>query len=479
MATSRTRVAFLVGLMALAAVADPARAETGGQLTGCLAAAADNSVFWPTTLFPAGGRQLVAVFHLGEGEKSEKLTARWTAIDTGGVLPAGKELSRLELELRGARSGRFTYSQEAPLAFGKYRLAVDADGKPWKSIDLEVFADLSPVPIKSPDDLLPLKEGQTWEYDSVLETPAADASAEPKREQSRLAMKVAAKEDAGWRVDISVDGQPKGQVWWALSDEGLTLTQVKEGDAVRKIEPARLLMPLPKKSPMAWTWQSKDGSAKMEGRLWGPSTVTLRGMEPAKGYHLACEQAVQAGTESVAQLFLPGYGLVAEIRITADKTGKRVNRQLISPAGPASYKVVAKSDMKGRMGRLVVGFPKDSKVGTQVEVFADADLKQKAENAYGAKAFDLLPGKYWVSISGQVIPLEVQSRSETVVATGALKIELSGSTQVEVFADKECKKKLANSYGSAEVGLPIGTYYVRISGKAEPIQIEEGKVTEF
>jgi hypothetical protein len=480
MKSLRLSAIVVLGITTAALTVSSAWADEGGALTPCLSAAADYSAGWPTTVFPAGGKRMVAVFQLGEGEKFEKLSSRWVVVDVGDAAPAGKELGKTDLELKGSRRGRFQYTQDVPLPVGKYRLDVQADGKPWRSADLTVAPDVAPIELKSAAELLSLKEGQTWEYESIAWAGNGASSGPDAKVRQRFTVTIGPKEEAGWRVDITASGKTMGQAWWQLTDEGLVLTQMKDGDKVAKVEPPRLLVPLPKQLPMFWSWQAKDGSDKHDCQAWGPFTVSPPLAKPVRGYLITTDTSTEEGRKTMSQIFVPGYGLLSEYDVTADKDGQAIQRTLIMVAGPPRYKITPNSASKGRMGRLIVRFPKGGKMtNTEVEVFADAARKERSDHGYGEKTFELLPGSYWVTVSGAVVPLEVQSRSDTVVLTGALRVEASANTAVGVFADPECTKQLIHFYGVRDVGLPLGTYYVRISGKSEPVKIEEGKITEF
>ena len=486
MKTARTCGLVVLILAAGATVVRPAGSEEGAALVPCLSVAADGSPVWPTTVFPAGGKQMVAAFRLGEGEKAAKLSSRWVVVDVGTTAAAGTELGKAEVDLKGGRSGRFRYSQPAPLPPGKYRLEVQADGKPWKTAEVTVAADLALTGVSGPTDLMPLKAGQTWVYDSVIELGKGAAWPEglqpgpDGKVHKQLTVTIEAEEEAGWRSDVTMDGRLGARAWWKATPEGIVLTQRTEDAAVVKVDPPRLMVPMPKRLPVFWTWSAKEGPEKYECQMWGPVNIANPDGTTSTAYLVISDSPVEEGKETLAQVFLPGFGLGGEVRWTADSSGNLLRRHTISVAAPTGYRVTPVAAMKGRMGRLTVQFPKGSKAdGTSVEVYTDAAMKNRSHSVYGGKTFELLPGRYWVSILDAVVPVEVQSRSETVIAAGSLKVELAGSTSVAVFADKACTKRLASFYGSKEVGLPVGTYYVQIGGKAEPVKIEEGKITEF
>lgn len=53
-----------------------------------------------------------------------------------------------------------------------------------------------------------------------------------------------------------------------------------------------------------------------------------------------------------------------------------------------------------------------------------------------------------------------------------------GVTRIDVV-DKDGQSALTGGFGNQTIGLPVGTYQVKVAGQAETVTIAEGKVTEF
>jgi hypothetical protein len=129
----------------------------------------------------------------------------------------------------------------------------------------------------------------------------------------------------------------------------------------------------------------------------------------------------------------------------------------------------------GRLGRLVVAFPADAvPTGTRVVVLKDG---KDVQAGYGNQTWDLLPGSYDVSVGGKVVSnMSVQSRSDTTVRVGVLRVSAGADTKTDVV---EGSAVISSGYGSHFVGLPVGSYGLRISGATESFTIQDGQVTDF
>jgi hypothetical protein len=96
---------------------------------------------------------------------------------------------------------------------------------------------------------------------------------------------------------------------------------------------------------------------------------------------------------------------------------------------------------------------------------------------YGNQTWDLLPGSYDVSVGGKVVSnVSVQSRSDTTVRVGVLRVSAGADTKTDVV---EGSAVISSGYGSHLVGLPVGSYGLRISGATESFTIQDGQVTDF
>jgi len=150
-----------------------------------------------------------------------------------------------------------------------------------------------------------------------------------------------------------------------------------------------------------------------------------------------------------------------------------------TPDSSSCCKIVANPDLKGRLGRLVVNFPEGANPGsTRIDVFKPGEPKA-LNGGYGGQIFDLLPGIYDVEISKKRLPgVVIQSAHDTRVKVGVLQVNAGGSTRIDVV-DKDSQSPLSGGYGNQTIGLPVGTFQVKVAGQAETVTIEENKVTEF
>lgn len=134
--------------------------------------------------------------------------------------------------------------------------------------------------------------------------------------------------------------------------------------------------------------------------------------------------------------------------------------------------------LKGRTGRVVIEFPgKDKGRNTRIDVFRG---EENADGDYGSKSCELMPGSYKVVIGGKTVAdVPVAAQQETRMHVGLLKIELAeNGTRWDLF-DEDGKTTINGGYGSYELGLPAGRYFIEIYKVRAPLTIEEGKITDF
>ena len=145
----------------------------------------------------------------------------------------------------------------------------------------------------------------------------------------------------------------------------------------------------------------------------------------------------------------------------------------------AAFEQLPNPLLKGRLGRIVIAYPKDTNPSNTRWEIGKPDAPSSGGSGYGPAQVDLMPGKYVVSVSKKkVADVEVSSRHDTVLKVGILRVHSGPNTRVEIL-DADKKAMLTSGYGDMEVGLPIGSYHVKIAGSAEPVTIEAGKVQEF
>lgn len=143
-----------------------------------------------------------------------------------------------------------------------------------------------------------------------------------------------------------------------------------------------------------------------------------------------------------------------------------------------NFTIVSNPELKS-LGRVVVAFPKDSKVSSRIDIFKTGDESNSIQGAYGSMAADLIPGRYLVTISGRrVESVEVQAGHNTTIRVGVLRIHAGSGTRVDVF-ERGGKDSLAGFYGANDVGLTVGQYDVQIAGQRASLAIQENAITEF
>jgi hypothetical protein len=127
------------------------------------------------------------------------------------------------------------------------------------------------------------------------------------------------------------------------------------------------------------------------------------------------------------------------------------------------------------MGRIVVAFPNDAvPKATRIAVLKDG---KEVKAGFGSQTWDLLPGSYDVVISGKQVPnVTVQSGHDTNVKVGVLRVTAAKTTRSEVV---DTGKALAAGHGNHLVGLPAGSYEVKVLDVMEPVTISEGQITDF
>ncbi|MFN0059856.1 MAG: hypothetical protein ACKVX7_15465 [Planctomycetota bacterium] len=139
------------------------------------------------------------------------------------------------------------------------------------------------------------------------------------------------------------------------------------------------------------------------------------------------------------------------------------------------------SDLVGRMGRLVIKFPENTKTsGASVRVFVgETPTGDASISKYGHCTAELMPGFYSVEISGRPAGVfEVKSRHETRVHTGVLRLTLSSGTSVTLYAPGAASH-FQSLYGSHDVALPVGDTEVSIAGRRERVTIQRDEIKEF
>ena len=189
----------------------------------------------------------------------------------------------------------------------------------------------------------------------------------------------------------------------------------------------------------------------------------------------AANEAGKAATPATADKSGPGEAAATGAKMPG---GRGVEAASIGEAG-TPFTLVANPALKGRLGRVVIAYPKDAKCdGARYEIYRKGEDKP-VQGGYGRGQVELMPGKYTVAVSQKkVSDVEVATRQDTLVKTGVLRLNAGKDTRVEIF-DADKKTNLIGGYGTADYGLPVGAYHVQIAGQMEPVTVEDGKVTDF
>jgi hypothetical protein len=480
------------GWMASGVIAQ-APGDTG--LIPCVAVAADNTPVFPSAVLPSA-KQISVAFRLKPDESAKTLNSQWIALDEGNHM-----IAENNLDLDGQKSGWLRLILQQPAPAGNYRLDTKLDGKAWQSVKITVVPSITQGAAEKPADLIPLNEGTSTTYDMLvmpgpgtkIEVPGATAGADGSI-RGTMTLAVGKKEDAGTAYHASINDKPLVDMWVRLDDGGLMMVRQKPlsggaGGEARDVNPPEPLQPLPAtlEHGIEWTIKSKTGGDQ-KLQLFGP--LMLDGPAgAAPGYIIFSDEMISVGAagtsaargrETVERQYLPKVGLIKEVRVST-LGGKLTSRNELSLPSSMPYKIVEKPEMRGRLGRVQFAYPPDTKINdAKIAVYpADAKPEDKpAQTGYGAASFDLLPGKYQLAINGKRVPVEVKSAHETTPRVGVVRINASKDTHFRIL-DTDKKTQLHAGYGTQDVALPAGAYFVEIAGGTEPITVTDGKVVEF
>jgi hypothetical protein len=149
----------------------------------------------------------------------------------------------------------------------------------------------------------------------------------------------------------------------------------------------------------------------------------------------------------------------------------------LSPAygGDPCCAVIPNATLKGRLGRLVVAFPAAAvPTGTRVAVLKDG---KEIQAGHGSQRWELLSGTYEVTISGKKVSnVTVQAGHDTNVKVGVLRISASQNTRGAVL---DGGHEIAGGQGNQLIGLPVGSFEVKVAGQSEQVTISAGQITDF
>jgi len=310
-------------------------AQSGeASLQTCLAAAADYSPVYATTVFTATSPEIDAVFRFADGEHHAKLTATWIAVDVGASAPANSLAGTNALTLaRNTAAGVLRLELRRGFPPGQYRLEVSADGRPWRSVAFQVVP-ASGGGLASLAGLMPLATGTVWTYSFVQAAGGiAKISAAPPGAtlgadgtvRATVTATVAGTDAQGVRVAWARGGVPFTDEWWRLTPGGLAAVKRGAGGETLVLDPPQVLFPWPVATARRWQYVSRDRTLRQSYRLWGPVPVTgPSGAAP--GYVILVEQKLPMGATTVEREYLPGVGMVHSLAITG-VGAERVTRE--------------------------------------------------------------------------------------------------------------------------------------------------------
>lgn len=164
-------------------------------------------------------------------------------------------------------------------------------------------------------------------------------------------------------------------------------------------------------------------------------------------------------------------------------TAPSPSAQPSAPSGPTSAgaccDIVGSTAPLGRLGRLVIAYPEGANVtGSRADVFKAGD-NTPIQGGWGAQTWELIGGMYAVTISGKRVEgVPVQAGHDTRLRVGVLRIRAGSSTRVDV-TDVDGDASLSGGWGAQVIGLPAGTFRVRIAGQSESVTIAPARVTDF
>ena len=307
---------FSLLVFAIPAHSQPATPSSQETLQMCLAVAADYSPVHPIRVYPSNTRELVAVYRVTPGAY-QKVTGQFIAVDVPGA--AGWEPKPMTTRLtKQTDRGSFTL-RGGKLAPGKYRLAVDADGKPWKAVDFSVVAADPEVKVAGPGEVMGFSKGRAWIYDATVEGPDIAKGGPPRfargpdgKWRGSVTMTVTDVRGPEVRVEARMGDQVQAAIF-QVSQRGLLL--LSRGS--KTLDPPEVHIPWPLKAPHNWSYAPKDRSESRNYKIWGP--VPIKGpASETPGYVVMSRQTLPDQTVVTSeQHFVPGIGHIREVSITA------------------------------------------------------------------------------------------------------------------------------------------------------------------
>jgi hypothetical protein len=273
---------------------------TGSTVQPCLAAAADASPVYPTSVFPSAVGEIDVAFRMGDGEHHDRLVATWIAVDVGHAMPPNDTIGSTEQRLTpGTTAGVFRYELEW-FPPGAYRVDIRADGAASRSVNPEVV------------------RGVAVSMKHFFQNTG--------RVHAMVTATIASTDARGTHVSWARGGVPFSDEWWLVGHGGFAAVKRSAEDESLVLDPPQVFFPWPVPVMMGaqWNYVSRDETVRQSYRIWGP--VPIKGPAgEAPGYVVLVEQRTPMATATVEREYLPGVGMVRSLAI-AGFGAERVNR---------------------------------------------------------------------------------------------------------------------------------------------------------
>jgi len=170
---------------------------------------------------------------------------------------------------------------------------------------------------------------------------------------------------------------------------------------------------------------------------------------------------------------------IAGILAHLDGLEKRVDTLQSAIASAASSgEAAGPAKPKGRLGKLIVTFPKDSQANDEVSLYADGEDEVLTWSNGGLER-ELVPGKYRVGVhKARTFAFDVARGQNITARLGALRINAAPGTEWQLFPPGG-KEALTWGKGPKAVGLIPGDYDLEIGGQRTAVKIQSDKIEEF
>ncbi len=151
----------------------------------------------------------------------------------------------------------------------------------------------------------------------------------------------------------------------------------------------------------------------------------------------------------------------------------------VAGAAPGPFELSTNAELKGRLGRIIITYPGDTKIaGARTDIYRSGS-SGKVKTEFGNVAAELVPASYDVEINGhKVVGVTVATRSDARVSVGVLRLHGSSNTRFDIL-EQGTQVKIQTAFGDADIGLPAGNYDVKVNGQTEKVTITNGEVTEY